>query len=230
MYTSIAPHYDIIFPYNETTHHFLDKYLPQGTIFDIACGTGTYALALHNDQRTIYASDLDPAMIEQAQQKNDKNVFFSVADMTSITSEIPVQGIYMIGNSMVHAESLQEVQEMITRYYSLLDEQGTLILQLVNYERVLNKGITILPLIKNDKVTFHREYYFNQDYDLQFQTILEIGKERTIDRVTLFPLTKPLLEKVLITTGFHQLKWFGSYEEKPYDKDTSFHTIVVCQK
>lgn len=230
MYTSIAPYYDHIFPYNETTYEFLHKYLPNGLIFDVACGTGTYAIALHGKKRTILASDLDSAMIHEATKKKNTKVAFTVADMHTITSDKPAQGIYIIGNSLVHATSIKEVSSIIERFYDMLEQHGTLIIQLVNYQRIISKGITALPLLINDGIKFYREYYQDQHQNLIFQTILEDKKDRIINHVTLLPLQQPQLKKILQDVGFTNQQWFGEFDESPYKKGKSFHAIVVCQK
>jgi ubiquinone/menaquinone biosynthesis C-methylase UbiE len=230
MYTSIAPYYDQIFPFNKTAFAFLNKHLGDGIILDIACGTGTYAHHLHTLKREVQGFDLDPSMIQQALNKDQKGVTYSVCDMRNVSSNQLVDGIYIIGNSLVHASSLDEIQKMLVRYYNLLQKGGTLIIQIVNYERVLSKGITVLPLIQQEHLTFYREYYFDQNNTMFFQTILEVDDKRIVHKIPLLPITKTQLSTLLRETNFSNQQWFGSYNESPYDKDTSFHAIVVCQK
>ena len=60
---------------------------------------------------------------------------------------------------------------MVEKFYHCLNENETLVIQIVNYDRILKNHIETLPLIKNDKVEFIRHYQFNLPY-LNFSTTL----------------------------------------------------------
>lgn len=103
----------------------------------------------------VEAIDFDTQMINYALKKHS-NVQFKVMDMKNI--ERYHDGIYCIGNTLVHLDDETEIKNMVEKFYHCLNENGTLVIQIVNYDRILKNHIETLPLIKNDKVEFIRHY------------------------------------------------------------------------
>lgn len=83
----------------------LDRHgpLPGQTALDLACGTGTVALALAQQGLKVYAIDGSPAMIAQAQRKVQEigaDVTLSCQDMRSFTLPAPVDLVTCLYDSL----------------------------------------------------------------------------------------------------------------------------------
>ncbi|MFW5865184.1 MAG: class I SAM-dependent methyltransferase [Candidatus Izemoplasmataceae bacterium] len=230
LYNLFVEYYDTIFPLKEPTLRFLSKHLSAAKkVLDIGCATGNIALNLSNN-KSIHAIDLSEAMIKKAKDKNQHHaVHFEVKNMLEIEDHSVYEGIYMVGNTLVHLTNLTLIEKMIEKIYKALKVQGKFIIQIINYDRILAKNIDHLPTIDQGGVTFIRNYQFNQPL-IHFNTTLHI-KDKVINASTpLYPLTKDELLTCLENVGFKDIKLFGDYQENPYHKDTSFHLIVVAKK
>jgi hypothetical protein len=111
--------------------------------------------------------------------------------------------------------------------YSLLNQNGVVILQIVNYDRILRYDIKELPPIDRLEygVRFIRNYKLEGDKIL-FKTKLIINNNRTYDNcIKLYPLQSQALVNMLKEVGFKDIKLYGGFDEKEYTLD-SFPLVV----
>lgn len=172
-YEALSQVYDLVFPKNKNTFQFLSKGLkPKSSILDIACGTGNYAISFAQQGHDVDAIDLDSNMLEQARNKAvDIPIHFVRGDMTKIKEYFPAKRydmIYCIGNSIVHLPNKQKIAELIKDTYDMLHEGGVLIIQTVNYDRIIKYKVDHLPTIENEKegVKFIRKYAYHERENL----------------------------------------------------------------
>src|SRR5690554_5475356 len=163
-YSEIAKYYDDIFPIGNNQIQLISKSagLPPKDILDVACGSGGYSIRLSDMGYTVSAIDLDENMIRNLNNK-DKNINAQVLNMLNIhelSGDFDL--IFCIGNSLVHLEQLQEIGQFLTSCKKKLRKGGKLILQLINFERILEKEIKSLPTITNDEkhLRFERSYNY----------------------------------------------------------------------
>lgn len=249
-YRNISYYYDYIFPFQEVTFEFLvDSFKlvksdinNESRILDIACGSGSYALglALYGDK--VMGTDLDSLMIQQANAKNNKsNMEFKVHNMLDLNeldnSNIGFDFIYCIGNSIVHLDSMSEINTVIKDVYKLLKTEGVFVVQIINFDRILKDQIKELPTIYNEDegITFKRNYIHNlSEYKIEFSTILDVETERMTERfvqsVKLYPLKAEELYSSLELAGFRNVELFGGFNGSPYKKETSYPLIVRAIK
>ncbi len=144
-------------PFKTATFEFLKESVPKGEkpgrILDLACGSGNYTLAFSGYADSVTGIDLDPMMIARANEKKmADNVDFSVGNMLEFDQLIAggeaFDFVYSIGNSIVHLNSLEDIGELLAKVYECLKPGGGLVIQVVNFSRVLSQNITSLPTIK----------------------------------------------------------------------------------
>ena len=90
----------------------------------------------------------------------------------------------------------------------VLGPSGKLLLQLINYDRVLDKGIQALPTIETDKFSFVRNYQYDKESHLvNFESILTIKSraESIRNRIPLYPLRQAELRSMLTEAGFSSI-------------------------
>ncbi|MBW8381720.1 MAG: class I SAM-dependent methyltransferase, partial [Youngiibacter sp.] len=170
-YEILATHYDDIFPLSGNTLSFLSEGLePEAKVLDAACGTGTYAIALAGKGFQTVGVDIDESMVAIAETKAvmlDADADFIVSDMMDIdlvcTDEMDM--IFCIGNSLVHLKDRKQALDFIRICHGLLKPGGSMILQIVNYDRILDESLTSLPTIevKEKDITFVRNYKLDPD-------------------------------------------------------------------
>lgn len=235
-YKELSKVYDVVFPKNEQTLKFLCKYLKgNSTVLDLACGTGTYATPLALKGHRVDGIDLGEEMIEMAERKGGLYANFVIGDMTEIKEEFKGKKYnlaYCIGNSIVHLKNKDKIQSFIKDIYDVLNEEGTFIVQIVNYDRIIKHDVKSLPTIedKSKGVRFIRNYNFKeQEGKVEFQTELIInkdGKEEVFkNSVDLIALTKNELQSMFEKAGFSDIKVYGSFSEEDYS-DESFSLVI----
>ncbi|WP_227766891.1 class I SAM-dependent methyltransferase [Zhaonella formicivorans] len=241
-YQAISKHYDAIFPLGEAQLKLLsEEFAGKNKILDLACGTGTYALALGAKGFQVYGLDLDASMVAEARSKAAKerakvDVDFLVADMrdcAELFSPKSFGGIFCIGNSLVHLPSKEHLGTLVKNVFDLLEEGGVFISQIVNYDRVLHYGITELPVIHNRQagVRFIRKYKYNEEHRrIIFSGTLEVEGEKPVtNSVTLLPLLKDEMIAMHQEAGFKQIETFGGFRREPFTLDTQA-LVVVARK
>lgn len=237
-YDELGKVYEIVFPLDENTVNFLIKDIHEGNILDIACATGDYAINLAKRGFKVDAIDLNGDMINTAKSK-DSSVNFVEGDMTKINSIFnghKYDIAFCIGNSIVHLSSKDKIEDFIKDIYEMLNPGGVLVIQTVNYDRIITNNITSLPTIdrRAKGVKFIRDYHYNKEENLiDFNTELLInrdGKEESYkNSIPLIPLMSYELDSMIKEAGFSEYKFYGGFDGKEFSLD-SFATIMRAVK
>lgn len=237
-YQEFSQYYDDIFPLQEEKVDFLaDKVSGNDKLLDVATGTGNYALALAEAGYQVIGIDLSTEMIELAKKKagpKNLNLEFKVGnmkDLTSMYSQDEFDFIYCIGNSLVHLNDLAEIKEALQQFYNLLTNDGTLVIQIVNYNRILANQVTNLPTIDNQQqgVKLIRNYELQGD-KVEFKTELHTPQGQFENSILLYPLTAEEFHQALTEAGFIEINFYGGFSYESYLPDESFPLVVEASK
>ncbi|WP_461615761.1 class I SAM-dependent methyltransferase [Clostridium sp. Marseille-QA1073] len=240
-YGELSKVYEYVFPLNKNTLKFISENLKEGDrILDLACGSGDYSIALSKMGFKVDGIDLEKNMIEKAIGKNineENKVNFISGDMTKINEifkENKYNSIFCVGNSIVHLEDKDKIFRLIKDIYSMLENHGELIIQIVNYDRIVKFGITELPTIRNSEVPleFIRHYIHkpeNNKVDFNTKLVLKGGKEIYENSVPLLIIKSEELVSILLNVGFTDIKLFGSFLKEEFTID-SFSLVVRAKK
>lgn len=239
-YESIAPWYDQIFPFPEAQKQFIDTEF-EGVngkhIIDVGCGTGNLSISLSASGAFVTGIDLDEPMLSIARKKGvlEKRASFLKLNMLKLQEFFPVNSqdaIVCFGNTLVHLQRPGEILAFFNHSYKVLNPTGKLILQIINYDYVLDQGLDSLPIIDNEFITFERIYEFReQDELINFKTILTVKQTEQVIRnsVSLLPIRRDLLYHLLDEAGFNQINFLGSFDRSTMIKE-SFPLIITAAK
>lgn len=234
-YSVLSKHYDEIFPLKEPQKTFLENYVRRESltsVLDIGSGTGTFALATSQAGVRVLGVDLSDEMIEISRRKaqeNGSSASFSIADMrdlTSITEEF--DGVFCLGNTLAHVAGEIELKEVLTQFA----EKGThLLLQTVNYDRILAKQVKELPIIKTSSLTFYRHYTYRGDGLIDFSMKIEFPDTRqAVSGINhLFPLKYESLKKTLLETGWEVTGLWGNFDKDVWTEDSPA-TVLAAKR
>lgn len=238
-YNVLSKYYDYIFKLDEETLDFLsDGIKPGEDVLDVACGTGTYAIALQQKGYKVIGVDLDGEMIEKAKTKSkDKEMKFFVENMTKLKEKFSIEkfkNIYCIGNSIVHLNNKEEIFNTIKDFYDLLQNDGYVTIGIINYDRIINHNVTELPTIirKDVGVSFIRKYEYNASEEvIYFNTELKINGDKESayrNSVRLLPIMKDDLYNIFKKIGFSKIEVYGGFGKKEYELED--YTLVIRGK
>jgi glycine/sarcosine N-methyltransferase len=238
-YEVLSRYYDQIFPAAPAQVGFVADHVPQGgRILDVAAGTGNLAAALSARGYEVTALDVDQAMVgkmlEKQQEPGAPRFETLLMDMRGLEG-LPQEGydaVLCVGNSLVHLNDLTEIADAVIRMYDRLKPGGTLILQNVNYDRILRDHVKELPLIERqlDGVTIgFRRFYELEEDGILFQGRLTLegaaGREEYENEVRLLPMQSDELLQITEQYGLPVPEMYGSYQGEAY---TTGSTALVA--
>ncbi len=239
-YEQIAPYYDYIFPAGQDQCTYIKELAgkPPKKLLDIACGTGVYSIELAREGYEVWATDVDTEMVRRAEKSaSDKNISIKtlVSDMLNLDKHMDEKFhcVFCIGNSIVHLGSKEAILAAVLQMKERLSPGGSLLLQIINFDRIFQKGITSLPTIVNENVglEFQRNYVSDPINGLiHFDTILTIKdgnrEDRYENRVDLFPVLSSDFREILDCAGFESISFYGGFNKEPYITGESFMLVA----
>jgi len=236
-YESIAKVYDYIFPKNRKQLEFVEsikKISSEEKILDIGCATGNLTELLGEKIGNVVGIDLDKELLKEAKDKHP-NLNFENMNMLEVNEKFEENSfdrVVSFGNTLVHLDSREEVEEFFQKVYKTLKFNGFFIVQIINYNRIIEKNIKNLPTIDNEKVKFVRDYEYDKSIGkVDFITELTI-KEANLNiknNIKLLALTKIEIQKFLGEIGFRNIEFYGDFEGRELS-DNSEAVIFVAQK
>ncbi|WP_430932213.1 class I SAM-dependent methyltransferase [Saccharicrinis sp. 156] len=237
-YSSIVKAYDEIFPLNKVQANLIEE-LFQGLggkrVLDCGCGTGSLAIELGRRSANVDAFDLDESMVAKAETKRPQalNVNFAKDDLLRFSDNYKKDSYdvaYCLGNTLAHLPSLEEVGQYINAAASVLKPGAFVLVQVVNFDRVISNKISQLPTIESENYVFERNYIPEEHGVIQFSTVLKVKRsvESYTQSLSLIPILKEDLVKML-SEQFEEVQFFGSFKKEKWLED-SFHTVVLAKK
>lgn len=221
-YEEIAEYYDYIFPFNKGQVDFVKNSIKepyQGKlILDIGCGTGDLVGALSEAGFTVTGIDADPVMIRRAADKTANGpATFARMDMRDIGGYNPsaFDAVLCFGNTLVHLASIQEIEKLCKDVKHILKQNGKFLIQILNYDYILDQNIKFLPFIENQFITFERIYKYDAGKNLiTFKTILTVkeSSQKIVNTISLCPIRKDEIYLSLRNIGFSNISFYGDYD------------------
>lgn len=233
-YTEISKYYDYIFPVSNAKLSLIRELAGDKPkdILDVACGSGGYSKKLKNLGYNVTAIDLDKSMISQLKEA-DMEIDTRVLNMLDIDKlHKKFDLIFCIGNSMVHLNDNAEISRFLEKCKNSLKPGGYLLVQIVNYDRILEKNIKSLPTIENKEVglIFERYYeYLPEDHKIDFKTVLKVDGLNLENHVLLHPITSKEFVGLLEKLGYKNIHMYGNFNKDVYEPIKSFPLVVTAQ-
>jgi glycine/sarcosine N-methyltransferase len=242
-YQSIAPWYDRIFPVDPAAVSFTAGRIgipadgaPALSVLDAGCGTGGLAHGLAGLGFRVTGIDSDGEMVRLATEKCRAfpNTRFEVMDLRDAGSRFygaSFSAVVCLGNTLVHLTSREEISGFIRKVRGLLKKGGLFLVQILNYDRILDQGVTVLPTLEDEKVRFERIYRQEAGSErFWFRTVLTVksGPRKIENAVPLIPLRRGELAGMLVNAGFSGVEWFGDFNGDPLT-DASLPMIVEAR-
>ena len=237
-YKSIAEVYDYIFPKNAKQLEFIEKlsFISENDkILDIGCATGNLTEIVFTKCKNVIGIDLDDDLISIAKEKSNEKISYKKMNMLNLSNNFEknsIDKIISFGNTLVHLPDRDNVKSYFESVFNVLKEDGAFLVQIINYNRIINQNINHLPTINNEHVEFVRNYVYDpNNKSIEFKTKLTIKSTGQIieNNIPLLTLTKEELETFLLDAGFKNIKFYGSLDNKELT-DSSIPLLFSCSK
>jgi SAM-dependent methyltransferase len=236
-YTDLSDVYDALFPVSEAQRALFDRLLATGRVHRVAdagCGSGTQLLPFASAGVECVGFDPDPALVALAKAKLapfprarlEIGGFSDIRRIVSPTADL----VLCLGNSLVHVPQ-DEAARFLQDAASVTSGDGEILLQILNYERLLLGNVTMLPLMSAEEgaIEFRRSYVWEGNRKVRFQTALRFsgGVQPGVVRneIPLYPLYPDELWEMLTRAGFPRIRYFGDFARSDFSPESE---ALVC--
>ncbi len=231
-YEEIAEYYDLIFPFNRGQAGFVTNCLGESfhgkKVLDVGCGTGDLVVALSEVGFQAIGVDSDSEMLRLAEAKASgvAGATFLRVEMGEVGESFgpsAFEGVLCFGNTLVHLKDYDEVQGFCKKVRTVLKDGGKFLIQVLNYDHILDRHIEKLPLIENESIRFERYYdYGNDSGRVAFRTVLTIKETGKVieNEIYLYPMRRRELNRALRGSGFTQFFYYADFDKSDLRTDS----------
>jgi ubiquinone/menaquinone biosynthesis C-methylase UbiE len=243
-YEDLADDYDLMTSFDErqetvreTISLLVEQYGIKSAV-DAGCGSGLYSIIMAQLGLQVVGADISGALLKRAKENAKKlkaNPKFILASFQNLKDELEdkYDAVFCLGNSIPHLLTRQELDESLLSFFTILKKGGMAIIELLNYDRVLEDKERVVGVRNVGDRIFVRFYDFFEDH-IQFNIVRTIVSEKdaqsTLHSTTLNPYRIEEIGDSLRKGGFCHIDFFGSLGLAPYDVRTSTNLVAVAKK
>lgn len=206
------------------------------TAADVGCGSGVDSIALSLLGLKVTAFDPSAGMLKVAESNSTKmnvsvNFQKSTAEQISIEFNNKFDLVVSLGNTFANI-SEDKFIDSLRRCFNILKPNGQLLIQVLNYKKILADKQRIVNITESNNKYFIRFYDFN-DEQIIFN-ILTFAKNKTSDyklsSTEIHPYTLEEFESGLRTSGFNDFKFYGDLKLSEFITLQSSDLIIMSKK
>lgn len=236
-YQSIANVYDYIFPQNPKQLELIQQIKTideKESIIDVGCATGNLTELLSRHAGKVYGIDLDQAILDHGRSKFGQ-LQLEALNMLDLEKKFEGKEIHRIvsfGNTLVHLPTREMVDQFFSTAYNTLKPGGLFVVQIINYDRIIDQHISSLPTIDNEHINFIRDYSYDAEHGtVDFITNLTIKESKQVinNTITLLALREKTLLMKLEQAGFENILFYGDLAGGPITPN-AIPLIFSCTK
>ena len=215
---------------------------PSRRLLDLGCGTGEHARFLQEEGLEVTGVDASEAQLAQAREAGPGPEFVK-GDLADLGAAVtgPFGGAVSLGNGLPHLHE-KEMASFLGHLARLLVPGAPVLFQILNYDRILDQGVTSLPLnVRQDegeRVVFLRLMEPRPDGTVLFNpTSLRWrpGAEPPVKvvaakNVFLKGWRRAELEAALAGAGFRVETVFGGMRGETWEAGTASDTVLLARR
>lgn len=240
-YDSIADDYDRMISFKKRLdieepkfRNLVEKYSITSAL-DAGAGSGFHSVLLARCGVNVTAVDVSEKMLSKLRENAhiwDIPVKTLRSDFLKLhIPDTSFDAVFCLGNSLVHLTTNVNLKRAITNFAKHLRPGGTIIIQILNYDRILKHKNRIQSIKKSENNLFIRYYEFHKRNI--FFNILNINTEtlaHDLSTAVIKPVMSPDIKNILKKSGFKKIKCHSDLTLKPFSKLTSQDTVLTAIK
>jgi SAM-dependent methyltransferase len=218
--------------------------LPSRRLLDLGCGTGEHARYLAGKGFDVVGVDASDTMLERAREDGvPAGVQFLQGDLVHVESVVTGKfgGAVCLGNTLAHITDQETLTQLLAGVRAVLLPGAPLVIQVLNYERLVHSGQRCLPLTfiqdEDGEAIFLRVMTHHDDGSVTFTpSLLRYRKDGdpaleviTSHNVPLRGWRRAELEAALDAAGFKTRELFGTMAHVAYADHESADLVVVAR-
>lgn len=193
---------------------FILKHRVQSAL-DLACGTGIHSIVLSQLGVEVVGTDISPTMLAKARANagrlGAKGQFLQMGfeDLSRLSRRFDL--LLCLGNSLPHVQDEITLRVALENFLKCLNDDGSLVIQSLNFDRVLKQKERIIS-VKESAGKTHIRFYDFLDNSLRFNILTLTRKaDKLLPKLIstdLIPLTHEFLSSALSQAGFSKVSWW----------------------
>lgn len=235
---------NLVRPSEEEILEFLKREigtLSSAHILDAACGRGEIAHALAVEGAVVTAIENEQALLKQARayaltDKVPRALQFQAAPLLDLPGQAGSYHILLcLHNACSVLKNEREYAQFFQKAAQLLNKGGRLVVQLFNYDLILDYQMSELPDLTDEEngVRLKRKLKLRNDGMLAMDTVLSVmridAKELSRQQIVIYPIRKVLLQKLLQEAGFAVIDYFSGPDSAPWQEDSPSTLLVAIR-
>lgn len=212
---------------------FIDELKKRGVkrVLDVAAGTGFDSVRLLKAGFDVVSADGSPEMLARAfSNAREHGLLMRTvqADWRWLTESIheSFDAVICIGNSFTHLFSEHDRRKTLAEFYSVLKQDGVLILDHRNYDSILDEGFS----------SKHTYYYAGKNVKAEPEHI-DSGLARfryefpdnSVYYLNMYPLRKNYVRRLMTEVGFQRIHTYADFKETYKEENPDFY-IHIAEK
>jgi len=243
-YQEVSTNYDLMTRFQQrqesekiVMQSWLTRY-PFVSALDAACGTGLHAILLSQLGVQVTGADISAEMLKEARinsQAAGVKIKWIKTPMEKLSHHFQQTfgAVLCLGNSIPHLLSSARLHSALRSFYQLLDPGGWVILQLLNYRKVLSEKQRIVGTHRNGNLEFIRFYDFTgKKINFNILTIEWKGNQGLpcLQSTLLYPYTRTEIQTALRKSGLQIAATYGDMQFSKFQERHSANLVIVAQK
>ncbi len=240
-YDSLSADYDLMINFNaalEKRSELLSNFIKPSNAraADLGCGSGLDSIVLARFGYKVTGFDISAGMILKAEEnakRNNVEIDFLAASIDKIPGQPgnKYSLILSLGNSLANIDEKHLIKSF-SKMFSLLQPGGKVLIQILNYNRILKLKERIVGITEKEDYAFIRFYDFHKDH-LGFN-ILKYDKKNknnhSIISTEIYPYKSAQMVKMISEAGFKKVKKYGGLNKSKFAPVESADLVIEAFK
>ena len=205
-------------------------------VADVGCGTGVDSIALSQLGVTVTSFDPSLDMINSAKtnslrQKVKLDFYNYAADEISKLLYDKFDLVVSLGNTLANIP-FSKIGKSIKKLFKLMKKDGRVLIQILNYEKILRNKERIVNITKKDGEYFIRFYDFGKN-DLTFNILrfnADHSSKKELISTKIFPYKSKELKKIFKAAGFKGIEFYGGLDKQAFNPNSSNDLVLFAKK
>jgi len=240
-YDSFAEDYNSMIPLEkqvESKTDFFKRIIDDDTksAADLGAGSGADSIALAKLDLNVTAFEPSSEMVTQAKQNfTNQNVKVDIHKKRIMEIDNSFHNsfdlVVSLGNTFANINK-EDIEGSVVKVLDLLKENGKVIIQILNYDKVLKERKRIVNITESDKKQFIRFYDFcgSNVYFNLLSFFKNDFANRQLIATEIFPYTKSFLEELFVKNGADKIEFYGDMKMSEFDSFSSNNLIIIVRK
>jgi ubiquinone/menaquinone biosynthesis C-methylase UbiE len=200
---------------------------------DLGCGSGVDSIALSKLGLLVDACDHSSEMLKSAIQnakKNNVNINFIQANLSNFPIEDKKYDLIVsLGNTIANIDKT-DLDKFIQKTQDLLNVDGKVIIQIINYSSLPKSGEYILKKYDDEQISILRKYDIYNSY---IDFIIEKADKKSGEKSRIVTKLFPHNQKSFIELAQRynlNIKIFGNLKKEQYIENKSANLVLEMRK